>query len=243
MTFSEEPQNLSTYHLRRRTPGTFLLVPCPQLGRSIRCQGQLEGAAATILAACPRVKMLQEQPFTIWYRWQDSPNGPQIELLPAAPVPGTPREKNRSYIVPDFFVELHDGRKFLLEVKPASRLTDAKVPRKLRVGQIYAQLQDWSFMVLTERELYQGPLLANLQLLNRFRRLSVDREVIARVSALVIGQPRRIADLSNLCSELVASSQIRSILYHLIVTGCLDFDPRTMPLSEESSLFPGGTQP
>jgi hypothetical protein len=43
----------STFHLRRRTPGSFLLVPFPQMGRSIRCQGQLEAAAVQILALCP----------------------------------------------------------------------------------------------------------------------------------------------------------------------------------------------
>ncbi len=37
---SADPRNqvVSTFHLRRRTPGSFLLVPCPRQGRSIRCQ-------------------------------------------------------------------------------------------------------------------------------------------------------------------------------------------------------------
>ena len=53
-----DPRNqvVSTFHLRRRTPGSFLLVPCPRQGR----QGQLEGAAATILVACPAVAHIQE---------------------------------------------------------------------------------------------------------------------------------------------------------------------------------------
>ena len=44
---------ISTFKLRRRTPGTYVLVPYPKQGRSIRCQGQLEAATAQILAACP----------------------------------------------------------------------------------------------------------------------------------------------------------------------------------------------
>jgi hypothetical protein len=50
----------STFQLRRKTRGSFLLVPCPRLGRSIRCQGQLQAAAATILGACPSVVSLRE---------------------------------------------------------------------------------------------------------------------------------------------------------------------------------------
>ena len=63
------PADISTFRLRRRTPGSFLLVPCPKQGRSIRCQGQLEGAAAVTLVACPQVLHIQEQPLAIWYTW------------------------------------------------------------------------------------------------------------------------------------------------------------------------------
>ena len=48
MPDAHRPAEQSTFGLRRRTPGSFLLVPCPKQGRSIRCQGQLEAAAATI---------------------------------------------------------------------------------------------------------------------------------------------------------------------------------------------------
>ena len=55
MPDTQQPAKQSTFRLRRRTPGSFLLVPCPKQGRSIRCQGQLEAAAATILVSCPAV--------------------------------------------------------------------------------------------------------------------------------------------------------------------------------------------
>jgi hypothetical protein len=47
MPDTHRPAEQSTFRLRRRTPGSFLLVPCPKQGRSIRCQGQLEAAAVT----------------------------------------------------------------------------------------------------------------------------------------------------------------------------------------------------
>ena len=58
MTQSSHASGLSTFRLRRRTPGSFLLVPCPRQGRSIRCQGQLEAAATVILVACPLACLL-----------------------------------------------------------------------------------------------------------------------------------------------------------------------------------------
>ena len=123
---SADPRNqvVSTFHLRRRTPGSFLLVPCPRQGRSIRCQGQLEGAAATILVACPAVTHIQEQPLTIWYQWREQGNTLHIQLLPAAPDSRPRKEANAgcSYIVPDFLVEMASGQKRLVEVKPSDRL-------------------------------------------------------------------------------------------------------------------------
>ena len=128
---SADPRNqvVSTFHLRRRTPGSFLLVPCPRQGRSIRCQGQLEGAAATILVACPAVAHIQEQPLTIWYQWREQGNTLHIQLLEAAPDARPRKEANAgcSYIVPDFLVEMTSGQKRLVEVTP-DIATMAEVP-------------------------------------------------------------------------------------------------------------------
>jgi hypothetical protein len=81
MTEANRVGNLSTFRIRRRTPGSFLLVPSLRQGRSIRCQGQLEAAAAVILAACPKVVHIQEQPLAIWYEWR----GAQSELPESQP--------------------------------------------------------------------------------------------------------------------------------------------------------------
>jgi hypothetical protein len=67
MSTARPRHGLSTFKLRRRTPGPFILVPCPREGRSIRCQGHLEADVALVLAACPRVIRLREQPEKVWY--------------------------------------------------------------------------------------------------------------------------------------------------------------------------------
>ena len=67
-----DSHGISTFQLRRRTPGTFVLVPFPRQGRSIRCQGQLEAAAVQFLAASPRVTEILEQPLSVWYAWDEA---------------------------------------------------------------------------------------------------------------------------------------------------------------------------
>ena len=112
MSEAYQETNVSTFRLRRRTPGSFLLVPCPKQDRAIRCQGQLEGAAATILAACPQVARIREQPCSVWYSWDTDKQGLQIDLLDRIPQrrPRNTELSGTSHIVPDFLVELTDGR-------------------------------------------------------------------------------------------------------------------------------------
>ena len=161
---------LSTFRLRRRTPGTFVLVPCPRLGRSIRCQGQLEAATARILAACPLVTDIQEQPLAIWYCWHD--DRPRISVLDGPPAETARGSAHYSHIVPDFLVTMRSGSKRLIEVKPSSKLTRPLVQRKLTVAHTFCSTHGQTFHVLTERELFRGPLLRNVRLLGRFGMVS-----------------------------------------------------------------------
>jgi hypothetical protein len=85
---------ISTFSLRRRTPGSFVLVVCPQIGRSLKCQGQLEAAAAVVLAGCPEVKTVQEQPLKIWYSWRNTMDDLDVQILrhpPKTRYPAVPR--------------------------------------------------------------------------------------------------------------------------------------------------------
>ena len=112
---------VSTFRLRRRTLGSFVLVPFAKGGRSVRCQGQLEAAAAVILANCPLVEGIQEQPIKIHYSWRTSTDPADVQLLDALPPPIRKKSSQCSYIVPDFLVTMANGRKHLIEVKPSSK--------------------------------------------------------------------------------------------------------------------------
>ena len=233
---------LSTFRLRRRTPGSFVLVPCPRLGRSLRCQGQLEAAAAVVLAACPKVIRVKEQPLEIWYTWSGHPDAACIQLLrgrPQQPVGGR-NDVRCSYIVPDFLIEMIDGRQRLIEVKPSRRLPDSMVQRKLTVASMFATEQGWTFNVITERELFSGPLVTNLRLLARYRTLAADASLLQLIEQHAVSDGATFADLVSRVRSRSEPSWARSHLRHLLAVGRLSFNPTGTSLGDETLVFPGG---
>ena len=242
MTDANPSGRFSTFRLRRRTPGSFLLVPCPRQGRSIRCQGQLEAAAAVILIACPRVAHIQEQPLTIWYAWRGREGPTEIQLLDGPPASPLKREKGAgtSYIVPDFLVEMVDGRKRLVEVKPSSRIAPPIVQRKLAVGRAFAAQEGWTFHLVTEKELFQGPLLENVRLLNRYRQGRMDETLLEQLLLQVPAGGIELARLLN-SSDLTQQGHLRMHAFHLLAVGRLRFNPCLQALNDSTLISPGGT--
>jgi hypothetical protein len=241
MTLPDTSSHISTYHLRRRTPGTFVLVPCQRLGRSIRCQGQLEAAAARVLAACPLVSTIQEQPFSIWYAWREQ--DPQITLLNEPPSKKVRRTLKCSYIVPDFLVTRQNGQRCLLEIKPSSRLHKTLVQRKLAVARKFAEAHGQTFHVITERELFAVPLLANVRLLGRFALLSSQPNYQAAIEAELKQHPLTLANLVEHFASRERPAHLKAAILHLVATGRIDFDPCAALLSDQTLLYPGGTLP
>ncbi len=242
MTDANHVGNPSTFRLRRRTPGSFLLVPCPKQGRSIRCQGQLEAAAAVILAACPQVAHIQEQPLTIWYAWRGAERSVDIRLLDGPPVAPRKREKDAgtSYIVPDLLVEMVDGRKRLVEVKPSSRIVRPIVQRKLAVGRALAAQEGWTFHLVTEKELFRGPLLDNVRLMNRYRQGRMDQNLVEQ---LLLQVPARGIELGRLlgCDDAAQRARLWMHVLHLLAAERLSFNPSQRPLDDLTLILPGGT--
>jgi len=228
----------STYRLRRRTPGTFVLVPFLKQGRSIRCQGQLEAATAQILTGCPLVREIQEQPLAIWYAWREETGA--ISLLDSPPTKAFRKSNRCSYIVPDFLVTMQSEAKRLIEVKPSAKLGRPLVERKLSVARRYAERHGWTFHVVTERSLFAGPLLANVRLLNRFRRLPVDPLSASRIETAVAQSPLTIGELLYCVATAMDASLAKATILHLIATERLAVDLRHAPISTDTLLYPGG---
>lgn len=233
--------SVSTFRLRRRTPGSFVLVPFPKGSRSIRCQGQLEAAAAVILANCPLVTAIHEQPLQIWYAWRETESGLEIQLLDHQNAARPSAPWRCSYIVPDFLVRMTADVTRLIEVKLFDKLPKPDVQRKLSVARCFAEQNGWSFHVLTERELRRDPLLDNLRLLSRYRRLIADASLLDAIPALVAQQPTSLGDL---CADFISPDRgqgVRAAILHLVAIGRLDLDPRLEPISDSTLLHPGGS--
>jgi hypothetical protein len=241
MTYPAEGKSLSTFRLRKRTPGTFVLVPFPKQGRSIRCQGQLEAATAQILAGCPLVREIQEQPLAIWYSWHEEAG--VITLLDGPPTKAFRKANRCSYIVPDFLVTMQSGAKRLIEVKPSTKLGQPFVERKMSVARLYAKCHGWTFHIVTERELFPKPLLANVRLLNRFRRLSADPRCTARIEAVVADRPTTIGELLHCLTIEADAPFMKATVLHLIAIEQLAIDPRFTPITTDTQLYPGGACP
>jgi hypothetical protein len=233
----KSPPDLSTFRFRRRTPGTFVLVPFSKQGRSIRCQGQLEAAAARVLAACPLVEEIREQPLAIHYAWSDETA--QVTLLDGPPTKEFRKQNRCSYVVPDFLVSFACGRKRLVEIKPSHKLSRPLTQRKLRVARLFALAQGWTYHVVTERELLAGPLLANVRLLGRFRQLQVDSTLLRRIEAFVTAEPMTMAELSRRIDSLDASA-LRAAVFHLVAVERLSLDVMQEPISAATLIFPEG---
>ena len=233
---------ISTFKLRRRTPGSFVLVACPQIGRSLKCQGQLEAATAVVLAGCPEVKTVQEQPLKIWYSWRTTLDGLDVRILrhpPKTRYPATSARRS-SYVVPDFLVELCDGSVHLIEVKPSHRVAKLLVQRKLTASRMHAEEQGWRFHTVTEKELLASPLVRNLRLLNRYRLVRTDEGLLTALETSVRCQGATLADLSGLRDARMTAAETRLNIFHLLAVGRLSFDPRSLPLDDETRIFPGG---
>ncbi len=231
------PTELSTFRFRKRTPGTFVLVPFAKQGRSIRCQGQLEAAAARILAACPLVEEIHEQPLAIHYSWSDVTE--ELTLLDGPPTKEFRKQNRCSYVVPDFLVSFTCGRKRLVEIKPSHKLARPLTQRKLQVARLFALAQGWTYHVVTERELFAGPLLANVRLLGRFRQLQVDPMVLKRIEGFVTAEPITVAELSRRIDALEAAS-LRAAVLHLIAVERLSLDVMKEPISDSTLILPEG---
>lgn len=236
-----ESYSVSTFRLRRRTPGSFVLVPFRKGGRSIRCQGQLEAAAAVILANCPLVEAIHEQPLKIWYAWRETESGPEIQLLDQQNAARPSAPWRCTYIVPDFIVTMTDSRRQLVEVKPSSKLVRPNVQRKLSVARRYTEQHGWTFHVVTEVELRRGSLISNLRLLSRYRRLIAEPAVLAMIEESVAAGVSTFGDVLHQASKSANHADARTALLHLIASGQLDVDLLSEPISETSVLYPGGS--
>ena len=228
----------STFRLRRRTPGSFVLVPCPRIGRAVRCQGQLERAAALVIAACPQVTEVREQPMEIWYAWREADHGLRIRLLDKRPGTRIVDGDRVSHIVPDFLVSMQHDAIRLVEVKPSRKLASEIVQRKLCVARLHALKSGWTLHVLTEQELLCSPLPRVLSLIARYRVVQSDSLLCCTVCQLVPTNGIPIGELLKHVNGDAAKAKTH--IYHLLAIDELSFDASVGTLNDDTIVYPKG---
>ena len=239
-TGSEVSSNETTFRMRRRTPGSFLLVPSSRDGRSVRCQGQLEGLAAQIFSVCPSICSITEQPIKIHYQW--NPNNPaDITLVDSAT---TKRVRIRpdlksTTVTPDFLLDRFEGNSLLVEIKPSTRVGQPDVARKRRAAQLYAKVAGIQFLTLTEQDLLCEPLLTNTRLLRRYASFVPCERIVDVIENIVIREGIAMGEVINVASE--SRSVIWPHVIHMLSNGLLDFDACAKLLTDNSILFPQET--
>lgn len=178
---------------------------------------------------------------SIWYQWRDHGNDLRVELLENHDGLRARNEKDRgcTYVVPDFLVDMLDGKVRLLEIKPTDRLDRPALPRKLAAMQLHAEHQGWTFHLLTEKDLICGPLLGNLRLIGRYRHARTDKSLLSRLQRLV---PEHGMPLSHVirCAEDFVVGEVRVHVFHLIANRRLSLDPIQQPIDDQTLLYPEG---
>lgn len=108
------------------------------------------------------------------------------------------------------------------------------------MARLFADRHGWAFHVLTEREIRQGFLLANLRLLRRYRLLPADRPLTELLATQVPPTGIRLGELIQRAGPVETAPTLYQQVLHLLCVGQFSFVPDLLPLDLNTLLFPKG---
>ncbi|MDE0856404.1 MAG: TnsA endonuclease N-terminal domain-containing protein [Nevskia sp.] len=188
----------------------IIYFPSAKVGGAIPCESRLEAAFALHLEHHSAVETFRGQPITLVF--------------------------GDSCYTPDFLARFHDGRLCLYEVKPAGRLGDLKVQRRLLTVQRWLARAEISFSVVTEPALV-GFAHSNLQYLYRRSTRTYGSELTLRLKQRLAESAGQIS-LHDLRAFVTAQGWPATAAEGLIWNGQLTFD-RSRPLLPQTVLSRG----
>ncbi len=132
---------------------------------------------------------------------------------------------------PDFFVLRTTGKE-IVECKPAHHIQQDHTKQQIAIGQTWADVNDHTFVLITDVDLRTGPRLANLKVLWRYRQLVPPPSFLEQCRLLLSPYPGGLTleTLSTLLRETFASLPLLPHLYALLFQHLLSAD-LTQPLS------------
>lgn len=184
----------------KKTKGIF---PSLKMGRTVKCESQIERDFLYLLEFDTDVLLFQERHLEILYAY---------------------KMKTGRYL-PSFYVE-RGSSKELVDVKSSSKLNDPENKIKFLAGEEYCRRKGWVFKVVTDEQMREGSLLENIKLLQRYASVDVPIEFERHTKALVEtnGGEIGLVELINRSKEKfgkVAIGNIYSLLYHQILSADL----------------------
>ena len=138
------------------------------------------------------VERFDEQPLTLEYRWGSA----------------------ALQYTPDFHV-LRTRRDILAECKPEALIETEENRRKFNAAAAWCADRDWTFCVVTDRDLRAGFRLKNVKLLTRYARQAIRPEVKGQIYALLVAAspPLTVGQLAQTLAPADPTSTIASILH------------------------------
>ncbi|KAF3462133.1 transposase [Ralstonia solanacearum] len=119
--------------------------PSLKNGRMVEYEQTLEADACLLFEMSPLIQAYRQQPEKIWF-----PDGDRTRLYR-----------------PDYELELFNGKRVLVEIKPAKRLAKPDIRAKFDRIQEHMDRTERQFVILTEESVRQQPRLDNLRTLRR----------------------------------------------------------------------------
>lgn len=210
--------------------GTHMLVRFPslKLGRMVSCESRLEGDYVELLDFDPVVTWFEEQPLTIAYVHDG---------------------RRRRYTAD--FATREAGRRFLVECKPAHQLASDANRRIFAAARAWCADHDYTFRVVTEREIRHGHRLANIRCLRAYARHQPDPRTRTRALAALGATPTGALPLATLAAASAAvggppplafATALQDVL-HLLRHGLLACAIDTAPLTRATAIWCPGTAP
>jgi hypothetical protein len=203
--------------VRRITNGGKKVIgkfPSLKMGRAVWWESQIERDFIYFLEADTGITEYKEQPLKIWYSW----------------------EGKRHKYTPDYFVRRY-GRKQIYEVKDYETASSEEFNLfSSRVSPIFEAL-GYEYLVVTDREIRQQPVLDNLKLLHKYSRTRLSYQ--HQIDVYAFFSLQRESSLGQLRDYMRSRGVQDQVLYALIYWGILSIDLNS-PIGLQSQIsMPG----
>jgi len=126
------------------------------------------------------------------------------------------------YYTPDLLVLRKDGRRLVVEIKPASKIVTPKNDLLFRIAAALCEAEGYEFVVVTVEMVRQQPRLSNVKALWKYARTRLHPQHQIYCAELFL--TREQITLGEVFEFFESKGQGKQIVYGLLFWGALSFD-------------------